>query len=398
MHITILCRLALLLLLLGCQAKSVTDHPAQEQRLQGTELSIGSKQFLSSRILEEDRPIIISLPEGYHDSDAYYPVLYLTDGLQNIWHVIGAVELLTRTGSIPPLIVVGIESVDRMRDFTMTAGQNFPGSGGGEQFFNFIKSELIPHIDSSYRTKPFKVLEGHSLGGLFTAATLMKAPGLFDGYIIMSPSFWWNGEELTQKAAPFFKTHPELEKALFFGIGTYESGAEYGMRKELKNFVAVLAEHQPEKLRFSHREMENEGHMSSPLLSNYYGLKFIFSDMAFPEHLSEAFNKDAFLEHEERIMAKYGRAAKQSAEAYVSLALNLRESGSYADAITVLERSVAAYPFDVHLLNFLAGTYELDHKIEEAVSVYQKAIEISKKYNYKREAEFAGEIRRLRDQ
>jgi tetratricopeptide (TPR) repeat protein len=293
------------------------------------------------------------------------------------------------------MIVVGIESTNRMRDFTYTVSENNPGSGGGKKFLDFIESELIPHIDSNYRTNSFRVLEGHSLGGLFTASTLMEEPDLFDGFIIMSPALWWNGEELTKKAKTFFTGHPNLIKALFFGIGTYESGVEYGMRKELKNFTDVISENQPKNLRFERMEMEKEGHMSSTLLSNYHGLKFVFSDMAFPEELYENYSDNVFMAHENKIMAKYGNSTKQSAESYIGLAFNLREQNKFNEAVTVLKRSVEAYPFDVGLMNLLANTYEQDNRIEDAVFVYQQALETSKKYNYKKEEEFENHIKRL---
>jgi predicted alpha/beta superfamily hydrolase len=358
-------------------------------------LGLVTQYNLKSEILQEDRPVIISLPDGYDSSNSEYPVLYLTDGLQNIWHVVGTLELLTRTGSVPPMIVVGIESTNRLRDFTLTEGENFPGSGGGKKFLAFIEKELIPLVESNYRTIPFRVLEGHSLGGLFAASALMEKPDLFDGYIVMSPSFWWNGEELTQNAEVFFKNHPELDKAVFFGIGTYESGADYGMRKELKNYVDILSENQPEGFRFERKEIEGEGHMSSTLLSNYYGLKFVFADMLPPASLYEKYSDQAFLDHEDMIMTKYGDAARQSAESYINLALHLRGKERFMEAATVLNRSVKAYPFDVGIMSFLGNIYEQAEQTEAAISIYLQAIEASLKYNQKREVEFESHIKRL---
>ncbi len=391
----ILNSLMLLTLLTACENNPWSEKSKADNDFKANELRIGTNISIKSAILNEERPIIISLPKDYTNSEAQYPVLYLTDGLQNIWHVIGTIEVLTRTGSIPPMIVVGIESTNRRRDFTFTTSESKPGSGGGKNFLDFLVSELIPYIDSNYRTNSFRVLEGHSLGGLFSASTLIEKPDLFDGFIIMSPAFWWNGEELTQKVKTFLNTQPTLNKALFFGIGTYESGSEYGMRKELKNFVDVISENQPPNLRIKWKEMEKEGHMSSTLLSNYHGLKFVFSDMSFPEKLFEDYSDDEFIEHENKIMAKYGNTAKQSAESYVSLAFNLREKNKFSEAITVLKRSVEAYPSDVGLMNLLGNTYEMDNKMEDAVSVYRQAIETSMKYKYSREEEFKNHIKRL---
>lgn len=384
-----------MMLFIGCQTDPGVNIETKKKNETFENLTVGTKQNITSAILNEERPIIISLPKDYENSKADYPVLYLTDGLQNIWHAIGTLEVLTRTGSAPPMIVVGIESTNRMRDFTLTANENITGSGGGKNFLAFIEKELIPYIESNYRTNDYRVLEGHSLGGLFTASTLMERPDLFSSFIIMSPSLWWNGEELTEKGKVFFKANPDLNKVMFFGIGTYESSPDYGMRKELKNFLDVIAENQPENLRFNRKEIDKEGHMSSVLLSNYYGLKYIFSDMAFEESLYENYTDEKFLKHENNIMDKYGKAAKQSAESYVSLASSLRQQERYSEAITVLKRSVTAYSFDVGLMNFLANTYEKNDDVDAAIETLKKAITTSKENNYNREEEFENQIKRL---
>lgn len=150
--------LLLVILFTSCQKKINKEISTNKNFEIEDSLVIGSKHIFDSKIMDEDRPIIISLPKGYKESDANYPVLYLTDGLQNIWHVIGTVEVLTRTGGIPPMIIVGIESTNRDRDFSPTINENWPKSGGGPKYLNFIENELIPYIDTNYRTHPFRVL------------------------------------------------------------------------------------------------------------------------------------------------------------------------------------------------------------------------------------------------
>lgn len=387
--------LLFLALLSGCVNNPLMEESKVKEEFKANELTVGTNLLLKSTVLNEDRPIIISLPKGYNESAANYPVLYLTDGLQNIWHVMGSVELLTRSGYIPPIIIVGIESTNRGLDFSPTVDGDSLNSGGGPNYLKFIETELIPYVDENYRTHPFRVLEGHSLGGLFAAFVLMERSDLFNAHIIMSPSFWWNNEEITTKAQSFFKTHQDLETTLFFGIGTYESGTERGMRKELTNFIDIISANKPAKLRYEHREMEKEGHMSSPLLSNYYGLKFIFSDMEVPDSLINNYSDEKFLKHEKMIMSKYGKEAKQSAEAYVQIASYLMNDNNLSSAITVIKRSVEAYSFDVGLLNFLASIYEKNKDKENARSTYVEAIRISEKYNYGREEEFRDNIKRL---
>lgn len=354
-----------------------------DQRLIG----LGTQRILKSEILQEDRPVIISLPNGYEESQAGYPVFYVLDGLQNIKHTIGTVELLTESGLIPPLIIVGIESLDRSRDLTPSrAGENMyggagnagiPQSGGAPSFLQFMKEELIPFVETSYRTHPYRILEGHSFGGLFSVFALMDSPEIFDALIIEAPALWWNNEEMTQKAEEFFTSHAALEKTVYFGIGGNDG---WGMRQELKRFVDVIEESQPEHFRWFHEEVGDEDHMASRLLLNYYGLKFIFADLRISDSLTNNYQDSLFLKNENQLIQKYGPKTRRPAGDYVNLVAQQLDAGNSSGAITILKTAIAGYPKYIGLLTYLARIYEQTNQIEKAISTYELAIEVSKKY------------------
>ena len=282
-------------------------------------LGLGTQHILKSEILQEDRPIIISLPNGYEESQANYPVLYLLDGLGNIKHQVGTVELLTESGIIPPIIIVAIESLDRARDLTPSnAGEDnyigtdsgIPQSGGAPEFLKFLESELIPYVESNFRTHPYRLLEGHSFGGLFCTYALMNKPDLFNGFIIQAPALWWNKEEMTGQAKEFFKSKVSLDKTVYFGTG----GAEgWGMRQELVRYVDVIKQYSPENFSWKHEEIPgDEAHDDSRLLLNYYGLKFVFSDLKVSKGLLKIYNDEAFLKCEQNLKDKYGKYSETS--------------------------------------------------------------------------------------
>ena len=387
--------LSLIALFFSCQKKTTNDHSITENSTKSDSITIGATHTISSKILNEDREIIISLPEGYTKSNATYPVLYLTDGFQNIEHVRGSVEILTRTGNIAPVIIVGIKSINRLRDFTYTSNENQLKSGGGKDFLAFIETELIPYIDKTYRTNTFRILEGHSLGGLFTASTLIEKPDIFQAYIVISPSFWWNDQELTKKAGAYFSANLKLEKLLFFGVGKDESTEDFGMRKDLTNFITVLNTNKPPKLDIEHREFDNEGHMSSPLLTNYYGLKFIFSDLKYSDAFKSNYSDVEFLKKEKDIINKYGESAKRTGESYYELGAAIYQE-NLPGAITVFKRSVEVYPYDINLITTLARLYEKNNDIPNAISTYEYAIQVSKENNYGGEENYEKEIDRLK--
>jgi len=102
---------------------------------------------------------------------------------------------------VPESIIIGIGNVDRKRDFTYPSlskldQKEFPASGKSNIFIDFIQLELQPFIDFTYRVNETKTIIGQSLGGLLATEILFKKPDLFNNYIIVSPSLWWDDEKL----------------------------------------------------------------------------------------------------------------------------------------------------------------------------------------------------------
>ncbi|MGC4102128.1 alpha/beta hydrolase [Ferruginibacter sp.] len=173
----------------------------------------GVADSLHSDILGENRRLAIYLPPGYSPDSAYtYPVIYLLDGgaEEDFLHVAGLVQYFTTpwVKQFPPSIIVGIENVNRQRDFTYATDnldfvtkmglnkKNFGATGGSAKFINFIEKELQPFIKTHYKTNGTNSIIGESLGGLLATEILFKAPSLFSTYVIISPSLWWGNESL----------------------------------------------------------------------------------------------------------------------------------------------------------------------------------------------------------
>lgn len=366
-------------------------------------LGLGTYYTVKSEVLQEDRPIIVSLPEGYTEGETPYPVLYLLDGLGNIKHQVGTMEMLAEAGLIPPMIIVAIESLNRARDLTPSnAGQNtfggagnagIPQSGGAQKFIQFIEEELIPYVESNYRTHPFRVLEGHSFGGLFGVYTLMEKTELFDAYIIQSPALWWNKEEMTEKAKTFFELRTSLNKAIYFGIG---GGDGWGMRQELLRYVDVIKDNEPKGLHWMNEEVGDEGHDSARLLLNYYGLKFIFSELRPSKKIYDNYSNAAFLEAEKQLMKKYGSRVRRPVTDYAKLGMELIENGNDLGAITVFERAATAYPKYFDLLTTIARLYEKTEQNDKAIATFERAIKVSEKLKLGLKDDFQKEIDRLK--
>lgn len=185
---------------------------------------LGVIDEIQSKVLAEKRTLNIYLPEGYNPSDTTkYPVIYLLDGAadEDFVHVVGLVQFNSTAwvNQVPKSIVVGIATVDRRRDFTFPTTiesdkKKYPTTGHSAQFISFLANELQPYIQSKYKTNNTKTLIGQSLGGLLATEVLFKHPALFNNYIIISPSLWWdNGSLLNQPMLSLQNTK------IYIGVG-----------------------------------------------------------------------------------------------------------------------------------------------------------------------------------
>jgi predicted alpha/beta superfamily hydrolase len=167
---------------------------------------VGKTVYIKSSILGEERALNIYLPAGYNEKDTTrYSVVYLLDGSmdEDFINVSGQYYFNTFpwVNRTPNSIIVGIANVDRKRDFTYPSTvqeekEKFPTTGHSANFIAFIEKELQPYIERSYKTNASKTIIGESLGGLLATEILFKKPELFNNYVIISPSLWWDDGSL----------------------------------------------------------------------------------------------------------------------------------------------------------------------------------------------------------
>lgn len=190
-------------------------------------LTIGVRDSIVSKQLSETRYLNIYLPEGYSDTESYN-VIYLLDGGMNedFIHVVGLVQYNTLpwVDRMPSSIVVGIVNIDRKRDMTYPTTvqedkKRFPTTGGSQEFISFIEKELQPYIKQHYRTNGNNMLIGQSLGGLVATEILFKQPQLFNKYLIMSPSLWWDAGSLLSYTPAITKTSPTTDIDIYLAVG-----------------------------------------------------------------------------------------------------------------------------------------------------------------------------------
>jgi len=195
----------------------------------GKPFVLGRVVEIQSAELSENRVLNIYLPEGYSQDDTTrYPVIYLLDGGANedFIHIVGLVQFnnFPWINRVPKSIVVGIANVDRRRDFTYPTSIKedsslYPTTGGSAKFIAFIQKELQPYIEKNYHTNESRMIIGESLGGLLATEILFKQPALFNRYVIVSPSLWWDNGSLLNKDAAILHEGFSSTLQVYIGVG-----------------------------------------------------------------------------------------------------------------------------------------------------------------------------------
>lgn len=231
--------------------------------------------------------VYVRLPKNYESVNKRYPVLYLLDGDISFNMATSIVRYLQYGKDVPDLIIVAPaygtlisdnEINHRERDYTFSEYDEFIESGGGEQYLDYFEKELIPFVDSNYRTNENRILCGYSLGGLFSVNVLIKNPNLFNNYIIGSPYLINDTRFINQNLAELNFTGPL--KKIFVSVGELEEVEKY--HQPIKSIVDILKSKSGIKVNFA--EFKNGTHFTSPAEALTYGLKFIFSDNVTKEH------------------------------------------------------------------------------------------------------------------
>ncbi|MEZ0607405.1 alpha/beta hydrolase [Fibrella sp. WM1] len=240
--------------------------------------------LIHSRVLNQDRQIYINVPKlDSVDSNKALPVLYLLDG-ENHFHILSAyIEYLRHWQVIPPIIIVGIVSLDRIKDLTpITSLTDFDGkvsptyktSGGNEQFLNFIQQELMPYIKANYKTSSFKLFAGHSFGGLTVINCMLTRPDMFDAYIAISPSIWFGNKYILPVAEQKLPKLPMRDKKLFYSVGN-EDGT---FRNDLLRFNKLVKQNRLKTFEHKYKYYPYEDHMTEPIPAYYDAIRFVYKN------------------------------------------------------------------------------------------------------------------------
>ncbi|MBK8946294.1 MAG: alpha/beta hydrolase [Ignavibacteriae bacterium] len=374
---------------------------------------IGCIDSIQSKILNEQRKVWVYVPDQGASrifSQQHYPVVYLLDGDAHFYSVVGMIQQLSSVNGnmkCPKMIVVGILNKDRTRDLTPTHinveldpdppyvtisdSAFYKTSGGGEDFIAFIEKELVPQIDAKYPTAPYKMLIGHSFGGLAVMQSFVHHINLFNSYICIDPSMWWDKQKLLKQAQKVLSENNFDGKSLYLGIANTLNAdmdiknVQNDTSSSLKHIRAILAlqvtleKNKQNGLKYKGKYYDDDTHGSVPLITTYDALRFFFdfyplklSEKDFTDSTSTLVNK--YLSHFTQISKKMGYEIKPDEEEINSMGYDALERKFYKKAESFFKLNLQNYPESYNVYDSMGDYYEAIGDKSNAIKFFEKTL------------------------
>jgi len=351
---------------------------------------IGTVDTIYSKILNEKRTIQIHVPVG--DKNQRYPVLYILDGEDHFLSAVAISEQLS--GVIPPMIVVGINNMGfntRERDLTPTVNGKIAHSGGGDNFISFMEKELIPYVESRYPVANYRIYSGHSLGGLAVVNALLNHTALFNAYIALDPSLWWENQQWIKKYESEL-SHDFSNRSLFVGIANNippgldtisvlrSNDPISTVTRAVIPFVHVVRDAKPVGLRWASKFYPNERHGTVELAAEYDALRYLFDYYQFrtsqfighPE-----LDEDSVLSaHYKVISEKLGYTVLPTENTVNDMAYDCMSRNKMAQAYKLFIRNTKNHPESANAFDSLGDYYVAAGDKPKAIEAFTKSLTI----------------------
>lgn len=366
------------------------------QAQENSPFTTGFEETISSKILGQQRKVWIHIPNsngGNKIKDrGNYPVIYLLDGSENFNTVVSITEHMAESNLCPPMIVVGILHPNRLVDLTTGTDKELPDVvGGGEKFMSYVEKELIPYIDANYPTTSYKTFIGHSLGGLTVMNTFLHNPTLFNSYVSLDASLWWDNQKVVKEAKTILPTQNYKGKTLYMamanrlekGVDTVsvqkDTSGTTGLIRSNLAFIKELSKNKKNQLRYKYKFYEDDNHPSVRLIGEYDALRFIFEFYKLKIYDSELKNPDFKLDsllvaHYKNVSENMGYIVKPGESQINNLGYQMMGTKQLAKAETLFKLNTTNYPESANCYDSLGDLYLEKGDKTKAIETFKKAL------------------------
>jgi predicted alpha/beta superfamily hydrolase len=363
---------------------------------ESSRFTTGFAETISSKILGENREILIHIPKSNGGDKVkdrgHYPVVYVLDGSENFNTVVSITEHMEESSLCPPMIVVGIVPTDRLSELTTGQDKDSPEViAKGDKFMSFVEKELISYIDANYPTTSHRTLIGHSLGGLTVINTFLHNPKLFNAYVSLDGSLWWNNKKIVEEAKAILPTQNYKGKTLFIGMANRlekgidtisvqkdTSGSTELIRSNLE-LIKMLNNNKKNQLHYTYKFYEDDNHPSVRLIGEYDALRFVFAFYKLKIYDSELnssnFKLDSVLAaHYKKVSENLGYVVKPGESQVNRLGYQMLGAKQYKKAESLFKMNIANNPASGNCYDSLGDLYLATGDQPKAIETFKKAL------------------------
>ena len=335
-------------------------------------VTLGEIASLQSKVLNKTIPLSIHLPANYDRSKKTYPVLYMLDSDYKARFAMLASTLdYMGESQIPEMILIGVDLPEGNSILLPTRENQDTTIPDG--YINFFETELMPHVENTYRTAPFKLLFGASNSGFFSVYTLLKNPTLFNHYLASSPSLSHIPEVMQEK----IKTGPLKSLTENRMLHIIYSDNE-GLKNSVSEFSRVVADHKPESFNYKVDELVNQGHVPAVDFTQF--LSALYPDFSPYENLETL---DEVTQHFDMLSKRYGYEIQPPVSTIFNLGLDLiYDEKNLVDAEKIFQHSLQVYPENKESYMGMGIVRRDQGQLETAKAMFEKALTIDPEYSF----------------
>ncbi len=364
-------------------------------------IEVGIIDSVYSNVLKEYRKIWVYVPNTFNNpmfrSHKNFPVAYLLDGDVHFHSFTGMLDQLSEQGGnmiCPDMIVVGVLNTNRTRDFTPSQDDAVDEQSGGSERFNaFMEQELIPYIDSVYKPAPFRLLIGHSYGGLYVVNTLLHHAHAYNAFIALDPSLSWNNSQELVAADSCLSRSRYDNKYFYLAIANTmtadmpldvvkkDTSRDSRHIRAILSFLDLLQKKPDSLLHWTYDYYEDEDHHSVPLRGEYDALHFIFRYYPFSAY-GQLFDSTITTDSAMRIVqshfqyesAQLGYSVQPSERFINDVAYEFLDAGMLQKAFSFFRMNLNNYPESANVYDSMGDYYLASCDSASAVTYFKKSI------------------------
>jgi len=359
---------------------------------------IAKKIKVNSTVFGEDRTIYVSTPSWYNDSKDSYPVLYIINGEPE---VIGLIKYLYEYNVCPPLIIVSID-VNPTRDMFPSKPKYSRGLqpatswynkrednelkvyrpeekvGEADKYLLFVETELFPYIEKNYRTVPYRICWGHSKGGLCVTHAFLSHTNMFNAYIALNPSLYWDDGLVMKTAEEKLAGLNFKHKMFYFDIGEKEIPSTIG---DAFTFANTIKTNASADLRWKLDCLTNEDHGSGTAIGTINALKFIYDGWIFDTDKIKTCGFSAIDSFYKGQSEKFGYEIRYGAELLNTYGWSFLRNKKQVEAMKIFNENVRRFPNSAEAYNYLGEGYLATDNTDMAIKSYEKAIDLATRFS-----------------